>query len=156
MARREVDEWFYQMGSELQRMSDELFRSGTSSLRKSFWIPNIDLTEGPDCFVLKAEIAGVRVEDVQLLYVTERHSILLRGVRREEGSTESSRTGIHQLEIYYGDFEREVSLPDTPVEPVGIKATLRNGFLVVTVPKAGSNQGVVDQEVECGQAEEST
>lgn len=117
-------------------MSDELFRSGTSSLRKSFWVPNIDLTEGPNCFVIKAEISGVRVEDIQLLYIPERHCVLLRGYRREEDNSEIGKTGIHQLEIYYGDFEREISLPDAAVESVGIKATLRNGFLVVTVPKA--------------------
>lgn len=136
MPRREVDEWFFQVGSELQRVSDELFRTGATSLRKSFWVPNIDLVEARYNFVLKAEISGVRVEDIQLLYVPERHSILLRGCRREEGASQYSQTGVHQLEIYYGEFEREISLPAIPVDPDGIKATLRNGFLLVNVPKA--------------------
>jgi HSP20 family protein len=148
MARREVDEWFFQVGSELQRMNDDLFRSGASALRKSFWVPNVDITESPSCFVLKAELSGVRVENIQLLYVPERHSVLLRGNRREEDSLEMPRTGIHQLEIYYGEFEREINLPDVPVESVGIKASLRNGFLLVIVPKAEANRESVVGEAE--------
>lgn len=129
----------------MQRMSDELFRTGTTALRKSFWIPNMDLTEGPDNLVLKAELAGVRVEDVQLIYIPERHSISLRGFRRDDPA-DSISTGIHQLEIYYGEFEREISLPECSVESKGIKATLKNGFLTVVVPKARPSEDVEDDK----------
>lgn len=136
MARRETDEWFWQVGSELQRLSEELHRPGRTIIRKRFWEPCVDVTEDGASFILKAELAGVRVEDIQLAYVAENHSILLRGVRREEDFPESGRTGIYQLEIFYGEFEREVRLPEIPVEPDGIKAHYRNGFLLVVVPKS--------------------
>lgn len=139
MARREVDEWFWQMGSELQRLSDELYRSGPTLIRKNYWEPRVDVLEGTEHFLIKAELAGVRGEDIQLLYIPDRHSVVLRGVRREEEDTEMSRTGIYQLEIYYGEFEREIKLPEIAVEPDGIKAHYRNGFLFIVVPKAAAS-----------------
>jgi len=144
MARREIDEWFWQVGSELQRLSDELYRSGRTVISRRFWEPKVDLLEDASNLIIKAELAGIRGEDIQLLYVPERHSILLRGVRREEDFPDSSRTGIYQLEIYYGDFEREIKLPEIPVDPDGIKAHYRNGFLLVLVPKAAEVPGKVD------------
>ena len=136
MARREVDEWFWQVGSELQRLSEELHRSGPTMVRRRYWEPRVDLTENPESLLLKAELAGVRGEDIQLVYIPESHSVVLRGVRREEEYSESARTGAYQLEIYYGEFEREIKLPEIAVEPDGIKAHYRNGFLLITVPKA--------------------
>jgi len=84
---------------------------------------------------LKAEIAGVRGEEIQLLYLPERHSMLLKGVRIEEDYSDGIRTGIHQLEIFYGEFQREVRLPDTPIDESNVRAQYRNGFLLVMIPK---------------------
>jgi len=136
MARRELDEWFWQVGSELQRLSEELYRSGPTVVRRTFWEPRVDVIEDSTSFLLKGELAGVRGEDIQLIYIPERHSVLLRGVRREEEYPETGRTGIYQLEIYYGEFEREIKLPEIAVESDGIKAHYRNGFLLIVVPKA--------------------
>lgn len=136
MPRRELDEWFWQIGSELQRLSEELGRPTPTLVSRKFWEPKVDLVEDHSNFILKAEIAGVRGDDIQLLYIAERHSILLRGIRREEDFRDTNRTGIYQLEIYYGDFEREIKLPEIAVEPDGIKAHYRNGFLLIIVPKS--------------------
>ena len=134
MPRRELDEWFWQIGSELQRLNEELHPL-RPTIASRFWEPRVDVLEDNLNVILKAELAGIRGEDIQLLYVPERHSILLRGIRREEDSRDSNRTGIYQLEIYYGEFEREIKLPEIAVEPDGIKAHYRNGFLVIVVPK---------------------
>lgn len=136
MPRREVDEWFWQVGTELQRMNEELFRPGPTVIRRKFWEPKVDVVEDEHSFVLKAELAGVRGEDMQLAYIPERHSVVLRGIRREEDIPECTRVGIYQLEIYYGEFEREIRLPEIAVEPEGIKAHYRNGFLFIVIPKA--------------------
>jgi HSP20 family molecular chaperone IbpA len=85
--------------------------------------------------MVRAELAGVRGDDINLLYIPERHSLLLRGVRDEEEICDGTRTGILQLEILYGPFSREVRLPDTPVDANGIRAQYRNGFLIVMIPK---------------------
>ena len=135
MARREGEEWFWQIGLDIQRMSEELSRSGPTLASRMFWEPRIDLIEDSSCIIVKAEIGGVRSEDIELIYSEERNSLLIRGVRREEDFPASIRTGCYQLEIYYGEFEREVKLPDLALAPAGIKAHYRNGFLIVLVPK---------------------
>lgn len=136
MPRRDLDEWFWQVGTELQRLSDEMIRPRRTIAGRRFWEPKIDLVEyDSGAYMIKAELAGVKADDIQLLYVAERHSILLRGVRQEEDSTESVRSGIYQLEIYYGEFEREIKLPDEAIDPDGIRAQYKNGFLLVVVPK---------------------
>lgn len=135
MPHREVDEWFWQVGSELHRITEELSSGRPRVASGRAWEPRIDLVEDSDRFLLKAEIAGVRGEEIQLLYVPERNSLLLRGDRLEEDYSDGSRTGIHQLEIFYGEFQREVRLPNVPIDATRIRAQYRNGFLLVTIPK---------------------
>jgi HSP20 family protein len=61
----------------------------------------------------------------------------LRGVRVETDEDKSSRIRYHQLEIYYGPFERIVPLPaDVAVDRDKLVATYKDGFLKVALPKA--------------------
>lgn len=117
-----------------------LVGEGTVTTRRfgsrKFWEPRIDLIEDEGHFYLKVELAGVKAEELQLLYLPDSHSMLIRGVRREEDCFEAHRTGAHQLEIYYGEFEREVPLPDFPIEPSQVRSQVKNGFLYVLMPKA--------------------
>lgn len=136
MARRNPEVWFWQVGGDLQQLSAELGGRRRGSHHRSFWEPRIDLIEDEENFYLKVELAGVRGEDLQLLYLPDSHSMLIRGVRKEEECFGAQRTGAHQLEVYYGEFERELELPDLPIEPSQVKAQFRNGFLFVLVPKA--------------------
>jgi len=135
MARREIDEWFWQAGNDLQRLAEELASGRLKLASARFWEPRVDLIEEEHRFLIKAEIAGVRGEDIHLLYEPERHTIILRGVRPEQDLSDSGRVGIHQLEIFYGDFQREIALPDVGIDARGIRAQYRNGFLLVMVPK---------------------
>ncbi|MFY9234351.1 MAG: Hsp20/alpha crystallin family protein [Fimbriimonadaceae bacterium] len=135
MARQEREEWFWQIGIDIQRMSEELSRSGPTLTSRMFWEPRVDLIEDKSCIILKAEIGGIRSEDTVLIYSEERNSLLIRGTRREEDIPDCERVGCYQLEIYYGEFEREIKLPELPLDPQSIKAHYRNGFLIVTIPK---------------------
>jgi len=135
MARREVEEWFWQVGSDLQRMSEEMHRFRPAVATGKSWEPRVDVIEDERRIILKAEIAGVRGEDIQLLYIPERHSVLIRGLRREEDFEGGERTNFYQLEIFYGAFQREVKLPDVSVRSDEIKANYRNGFLLIQIPK---------------------
>ncbi|HWA83774.1 MAG TPA: Hsp20/alpha crystallin family protein [Fimbriimonadaceae bacterium] len=135
MARREVEEWFWQVGSDLQRLSEELHRFRPAIASGNAWEPRVDVLEDERRIIIKAEIAGVRGEDIQLLYVPERHSVLIRGLRREEEFEDTERTNFYQLEIFYGPFQREVKLPDVSVRSDEIRASYRNGFLLVQIPK---------------------
>ena len=135
VARRNPEVWFWQVGGDLQRLAaDPGGRSRICS--RGFWEPRVDLIEDENGFQLRIEMAGVKAEDVQLLYLPDSHSILIRGVRKEEECFESHRASCHLLEIYYGEFEREIELPSAPIEPSQVRAQFRNGFLYVLAPKA--------------------
>lgn len=136
MSRRNRDDFFWQGGADLSKLSEELstFRPKVASNKN--WEPVVDLTEETSRLVLKAEIAGVSSEETELSYSAERHSILLRGVRSEDVESEEERVGVFQLEILYGHFEREIALPeDIEIDTANIRALFRNGILIVLIPK---------------------
>jgi HSP20 family protein len=136
MPRRDVEEWFWLPGEEMHRLAEEMSaRRPKLAAGRGAWEPRVDLIEEEHRFLLKVEIAGVRGEDIQLLYLPERHSLVLRGVREEDDFSDGSRAGVHQLEIFYGQFQREVRLPEISIDAKGIRATYRNGFLLVMIPK---------------------
>lgn len=135
MARRDLDDWFWQVGSELQRLSDEMFRVQRSIARRRSWEPRADVFEDDaGRIVIRVELAGVRSEDIQMAYISQRNSILIRGARHDDSELAESMVGCHQLEIYYGEFQREIELPRTDIDPTRIRMVHQNGFLYVLVP----------------------
>jgi HSP20 family protein len=134
MPRRGVDEWIWTVG-DLQRFQSELLRSRPVVASGSCLEPRVDVIEDESRFIIKAEIAGVRGEDIQLLFIPERNSVLIRGFRRDEDVAGEGRR-FHQLEIPSGEFAREVKLPDVPIDGHSMRAQYKNGFLLVMIPKA--------------------
>ena len=107
----------------------------------------MDVIEDANRILVKAEIAGVRGEDIHLIYLPERNSLLIRGARLDEGSASDGKCSVHQLEIFYGEFQREVRLPDVPVIIENMKAQYRNGFLLVLLPKEQQQRITVTKTV---------
>ncbi len=137
MARKDLDEWLFQVGTELQKLSEEMTHVGPKLARSARWEPRMDLIEGATQLVLVGEVAGVRGEDIRIAYNLDRHSLLIRGVRNQEEILVEGKGAVHQLEIFYGEFERLIQLPDVEIQPDEIRAQYRNGFLIVVIPKAG-------------------
>ena len=135
MGRRALEELFWQGGADLGRLSDEIGMGRPKVANAAFWEPRVDVFEEDHRFVLRAELAGVRGEDIQLIYLAERHAIVIRGIRMDGDLNCSPGVTAHQLEIYYGEFQREIVLPDSPLDIGAIRAQYRNGFLLVMVPK---------------------
>lgn len=135
MPRRDVEEWFWPLGGGFSRLAEEMSPRRPKVASARAWEPRVDLIEEEHRFLIKVDLAGVRSEDIHLLFVPERHALLLRGVREEDDFSDGNRTGIHQLEILYGEFQREVRLPEVSVDAGNMRATYRNGFLLVMIPK---------------------
>ena len=137
MARRRQVDWFWQIGTELQSLSEELLRGALNSpvAPRRFWEPRVDVCETEDAVVVTAELAGVELEQISLAFSPDRRSLMLRGSRIESAPEAERRTRCYQLEIYYGDFLREVPLPGIPLKTDKITANCKNGMLTVIVPK---------------------
>jgi HSP20 family protein len=94
------------------------------------WVPPCDLHETADGYVLTAEVAGVRREDIQIQLQEGR--LTVSGTRPERCAPCEQ---YHRMERGHGSFSRTFSLP-VPVDQSRIAAELHDGVLTVTCPKA--------------------
>lgn len=94
------------------------------------WVPAVDIVEEKDRFVLRADVPGVKPEDID---VNMENGILSVSGQRHEESREESQ-GVRRMERITGRFYRRFSLPDT-ANADAISAKSANGILEVTIPK---------------------
>ena len=114
--------------------SSSLFPSfpRTSSETAAFAGARIDWKETPEAHVFKADLPGVKKEEVKV-EVEDGNVLVISGQRSKEEEDKNDRW--HRVERSSGQFMRRFRLPeDAKVEQV--KAGLENGVLTVTVPKA--------------------
>ncbi|HUO92164.1 MAG TPA: Hsp20/alpha crystallin family protein [Rhizomicrobium sp.] len=90
----------------------------------------VEVMEFADTFQIKAELPGVREEDIEVKIVNG--GLTIKGVKKEE--TEQHEPGYVATERTYGRFERFFRLPDG-IALDKIAATFANGVLKVTLPK---------------------
>jgi HSP20 family protein len=95
------------------------------------WAPVVDIYETDDGVVLKAELPGMKKEDVHL--EVRDHTLTLSGERKQEEEVKGEN--FHRMERFYGSFHRAFSLPST-VDTGKVKANMKDGVLEVTLPKA--------------------
>lgn len=112
----------------LSNLQDELDRLFDSPLRN--WAPALEVREDKDNFVVRAELPGLKREDIEV----ELHegALVISGERKAEKVEEGVE--VHRQERYYGKFQRALTLP-TPVAADKIKAQYKDGVLTVTLPK---------------------
>ena len=97
----------------------------------SKWYPAVDVLEGKDSYLIRAELPGMKREDIK---VEVKDGILvLSGERKSEKPAEGVE--YRHVERVNAKFWRSFSLPDT-VKHDGIEATYKEGVLEVRVPKA--------------------
>lgn len=94
------------------------------------WMPEIDIFEREGKLVVRADLPGVKREDVQVR--VEGETLIVNG-HREEGK-EVKEKDYHHSERRTGAFTRTVALPDG-FDPDAIEATYQDGVLEVTIPK---------------------
>lgn len=139
MAFKDYRDLIRQMEREMQQLSDEAFRGFFAvpvGGAGRFWMPPVDIHETNDALVVKMEIAGTRADDLQVTLSSDDRVLTIAGNRAEGHVDREGRIRCHQLEIYFGPFERAVVLPTTvQVERDAITATYRDGFLIVALPK---------------------
>lgn len=117
-----------------QRRIDEAYGDwsafGTRAHRPARVWPALNAFETKDAFVYKAEVPGVAEGDVSV-YV-EDESLIVRGERK---SSVPEGYEVHLRERQPAAFSRKVALPGR-VDADAVTATLKDGVLTVTLPKA--------------------
>ncbi len=117
---REIDNVFNNYPGMLLKPSDS----------SSEWSPLADITETEEAFHVKAELPGVKKEDVD---VSLSHGVLtLRGERETEEETKDEKQ--HRIERFHGTFVRRFDLPDN-IDQSSITADYTDGVLDLNIPK---------------------
>lgn len=124
----------------LYRPFNDLFRDdffnrweeamGTGLTKSGAFTPAVDVIETDGAYMVKAELAGVKPEEID---VSVKENVLtLKGERKEEH--EETKEGYRRMERSYGSFMRSFTLPQG-TDTSRIEANSENGVLTLTIPK---------------------
>ncbi|SRR5579875_423089 len=126
---------FFALQREVNRLFDDMWNGFDLPLmggsQTDLGWPMVDLVEHEKEFVLTAEVPGLEEKDIDIQLADQ--TLILRGERKEE--RDEKKSDYRYSERYYGRFERRIPL-QVDVDMDKAKATLRNGLLTVTLPKA--------------------
>jgi HSP20 family protein len=132
---------FYDPVSEMNRVFDNMLgglgrRSGGQQRAEvTEWAPAIDVVTEDGDLVIKAELPGVKQEDVDI--TLQDNVLTVSGQRKTE--QEEERGGYYVRERQYGSFSRSLTVPEG-VDESKIHARYENGVLEVTVEGAAQVQ----------------
>jgi len=90
----------------------------------------VDVYQTDTDFCIQAPIAGMNQENLDI--AIEDEMLVIKG-EREEPNQDKEKKYFSQ-ECYWGPFSREVVLPED-IDPEKIKASLKSGILLITIPK---------------------
>ena len=94
------------------------------------WAPRLDVFEKDNTLIVKAELPGVKKEDVQV--ELDDGALLITG--QAKGETEVKREMYYRMERTYGTYFRRLPLP-FEATPEQIQATMEDGVLEIHIAR---------------------
>lgn len=104
------------------------FNRGVESARR--WSPAVDIYEDANNVFVKAELPGLKKEDIEVSL--ENGELSISGERKSASHADAKS---HRSERFFGRFERAIILP-AEVKADQVNANYQDGVLTVTLPKA--------------------
>ncbi len=125
--------------SELAEFEDEIgrwFEGVDKALRRrekrtAVWAPSVDIKETEKEIIVKADLPGMKKEDIEVSL--DNNMLTIKGERKFE--KEEKEKDYVRVERSYGSFYRSFNL-GVPVKEDEIKASYKDGVLEIIVPKA--------------------
>lgn len=125
--------------SEMERMMEDFFRR-PFSMFPPIWpnmgfseeelSPAVDIFEQDDAVVVKAELPGMKKEDINV----ELNDGVLRITGEKKREEKVEKKDYYRLERSVGSFERRISLP-SGIETEKTKASFKDGVLEIQIQK---------------------
>lgn len=119
------------MSTRLNRMfARPMMADETLNLKGFDFTPAISVSETPTHYLVKADLPGVKKEDIKV--TLDKGLLMLSGERRTEHEQKDER--MHRIEKTYGSFMRRMALP-ADASADGVEATQREGVLTIRIGK---------------------
>src|SRR6476620_7904311 len=114
--------------SRINDLFDDTFgrTRAQQSAATGVWYPPVDILESRDSYLIRAELPGMKKEDVNL--TVQEGTLTLIGEKKFDEP--ASGVEYHRVERVAGKFSRSFYLPQT-IKQDGISATFRDGILEV-------------------------
>jgi HSP20 family protein len=113
--------------TDFNRLFNSLWETPAVSQR---WVPEMDLVETDENYMLKADLPGMKQDDVSIEFSDG--TLTIAGERKAE--YERKEKGFFRLERSFGKFSRSLTLPDG-IDSDKITAEFHDGVLEVSIPK---------------------
>lgn len=104
------------------------YQLGTSGAGGVF--PPVNVFRNPEGVVIRAELPGLKPEDITV--TSERRRLTISGERKPE---EGERGAYHRRERSWGRFSRSIVLPED-LDTERANAQFRDGVMTITIPLA--------------------
>ena len=137
MADRYLSKWepfrdLVSVRADMDRLFNTFF-GRLSEDREGFWAPALDIEETNGNLIVKAEIPGMKKEDIKVS--VHDNMLTITGERKQEN--EKKEKTYHLIERSYGRFSRVITLP-SEVDGDKVKAEYKDGILNITFAKPES------------------
>ena len=123
---------FERMRSEMDRLWNSFFERGTLRGEEGGeWLPSLDVAETKNEIVVKAEVPGLDLKDIDISL--SEGLLTIKGEKKQE--REEKEENYHLVERSYGTFTRSIRIPNE-VQSDKINASYKNGVLKIVLPKS--------------------
>ncbi|RMG18227.1 MAG: Hsp20/alpha crystallin family protein [Planctomycetota bacterium] len=116
------------------RPFDEVFREFFAPLndekKAGTWTPRVDVAETGEAYVIRAELPGLKPEEVEVTLKDK--TLTIKGEKTSEQKREGETW--HVVERSHGSFQRTFTFPEN-VDPQSVSAKSEHGLLTVEVRK---------------------
>ena len=106
------------------------WRDRDAGLLEGVWNPAVDIYDSKDNVMVKADIPGMKKDEIDVS--VHRDTLIIKGEKKREKETKES--DFVRTERYYGSFNRAIRLP-SEVQADKVNAAYKNGVLELVLPK---------------------
>ncbi len=116
-------------------LSSPLMGGGLAPRMAADITPSVDIYDDGDDMVIKAEIPGIKKDDLDVSITDE--AVTISGEKKQEEKVD--KENYHRIERRYGSFSRSFRLPEN-VNGSKAKAEFKDGVLEIRIPKTKENK----------------
>ena len=119
------------MREDMERLFDSMLGRYPREREQALWAPAVDVEETNDAMIVRAELPGMKREEIKVRVAED--TVTISGERKYEAE-QKDRT-FHRVERAYGAFQRTIVLP-VSVQGDKAAASYKSGVLELVLPKA--------------------